>query len=322
MGRLRGAPRAQRGAAPRAGAAGRGSRRRSRRGDAWTPRSAASATTSRRAWTRRRSRRPASTPSRHLLDLADGLADHAGPGRRSCARSSRTACGRSTGSASCPTSRTPASTWSTWARAACRSRSPATSRATTSDPAAIRGALTAHIAAQLAQPGRGRGGRGGRRGSHRRVRGAAGGRLLAAREAARRDAHAEPRRDGRPRRADAALRARRLRAVAGRHPAHGVRGQPGLLPRAGRDPGGHARSRRIRAYLRWHALKTYASALPDAVRGRGVRVLRPHPGRPAGAAAALEARPRGRRRGHRRDRSRSASWRRRSRPRRRTAASR
>ena len=75
----------------------------------------------------------------------------------------------------------------------------------------------------------------------------------------------------------------------------------------------------LRDYLRWHLVRASASALAPAFEDEDVRVLRPHPRRPAGAAAPLEARRRRRVVGHRRGWSRSCTCESRSRRRPRTA---
>ena len=102
---------------------------------------------------------------------------------------------------------------------------------------------------------------------------------------------AAPLRDRRPRRPDAGPRAGGLHPRPGRDLAHRQHRQPGVLPGAGRDPrrDPDRDPPRLPPLAPGPGLRLGAAR---AVRGRGVRVLRPDARRPAGAAAALEADPR------------------------------
>ena len=149
------------------------------------------------------------------------------------------------------------------------------------------------------QPRRRRGAGAGGRGAHPRLRDPPGRGVLHRRAAARRRAHHEPLRRRRAGRAHAGLRPERLRGRPRGDVGDRQRGQPRLLPRAGRHPRRHPGrdAEGLPPLARGQALRLGALT---GVRARVVRLLRAQARRPEGDAAALEARAQRRLRGHRR----------------------
>ena len=165
--------------------------------------------------------------------------------------------------------------------------------------ATLREQYVAHVARQLGNLGdAGERARGGRR-AHPGVRDPARRGVLHRRAAARRAAHDEPARRRRAGRPHARLRPELVCRGARRHFRHGQRRQPRVLPGARRHPRRHARgdAEGLPSLARGQGVRAGAGA---GVRGRGVRLLRPHARRSEGDAAPVEARAQRRLRGHRR----------------------